>query len=100
VAKMRPNRRPPFESGENVESAGRWEDVWMKGAQREALKQQTRERDVLLALFVIDNLASLALVVGHHPLWEMGGVAACAGTQWFSMVRRRLRSPESADGER
>jgi hypothetical protein len=75
MAASRSQRRPPLSTKLSIERANKREDVWMKAARREALEQQTRERQVWLVMSVIGALASLALMVTGHPVWALGGVA-------------------------
>ena len=92
MAKTRSDRRPPLRTEQRIERASKREDVWMKAARREALEQQTRERSVLLVVFVVEALTSLGLAVAGHPMWALGGAAAGIATEGASALRR-LRAP-------
>ncbi len=92
MANTRSDRRPPLRTEQSIERASKREDVWMKAARREALEQQTRDRRVLLVVFVVEALTSLGLAATGHPVWALGGVATGIATGGASALQR-LRAP-------
>ena len=88
MAKRRSDRRPPLSTEQSIERASKREDVWMKAARREALELQTREQRMLLVVFVVEAVTSLALAAAGHPMWALGAVATRVATEAGSALRR------------